>query len=1807
MAETRTISKANSPLPEYADFFRLRQEGISHLEELSTSLWTDFNLHDPGITMLEVLCYALTDLGYRNAFDIQRLLAPPIAEAGKADPNFFTAAEILSCNPVSLLDYRKLLLDVAGVRNAWLEPAQPGESEVPVYLDPDSPTVLSYDQVRGEESQRLPIRGLYRVCLELDPAPVRDACGNEYLEIGKIVQSVRDTLHQHRNLSEDFLDIVVMEEEAIAVCGGIELTPAADPEEVLTEIYLKLDAFLSPRLTYHRLQELVEQGKSMEEIFAGRPYRYHPLQLEELVEDPACLQDEFDLRPYHPDSFGFIDTDELAALTPQTELHASDFYRLIMDVPGVAAITSLSLLNYFDGLAQSQGDAWCLHVPPKHSPVLSLEHSRFTFFKQGLPFLADEDLVKQQFLERRTAHTKAKLSRNELDRVLPPVPPLDLADYPSVQHELPQTYGIGDEGLPATASAERKAQARQLKGYLTFFDQLLADYLAQLAHVRDLFSLEKEDCREVAGTRRSYFSQPLLDLPRAAEIIRHYQSCDSQLAGEEVPIDYPAFLQFITENESQYLNRRNRFLDHLLARFSEDFTDYVLLMYQLKGKTSQQRGIVQDKIDFLRTYPNLSRNRGRAFNYHLPGESWNTENVSGFKQRVAKLLGMDDARRRSYSHCQVVQQAGGYHWQLWQEDRLLLQSAANYPQETEAETALETALDRILLPEAYLSFRQDEHTFRFEVLTESQQTLAVHPTSYPSAAQAEQARWEMLSFLRGKGLPLTVQAATECFFYQVWQLPGEQLLWLAAQGFPTEAASQADYDTSFQQAAADLSHYQKEKLGEEFGFFLVDQDDILATHPSLYPDEFLRDLARKRAYYAWNGSGPTCHTPGTPGTYRFALNAPDGGETWLESIQTFHRVEAAKAAFNRFLPLVGSRVYYHLLDDLPAPDRYSFEIWNRKGERIATHSKGYPTACERDLVIETILHFMSKELCLKTGETEAGAWRFWLENEEEKLLLEGIETFPKEEKAQAALQELEQLTAQSEAYHKQDDLGGDCPFGFVLQQEGQDYARHPHTYETAAERDRAIQSLVLCVTYPHPICELTGDAGAFGFWWGEPEAEDALDSLLVSEKQDFRDPEEALRACEDLRREAQLSERYEKLSWEAGGFGFQLLDEDGELLAHHQAPAGTTPFTYATEAERDAVIELIITLAQATENRYRQDIANPEGAFFPTLYDETGSPMWRGTIVLGSEAEAESEAETLLTLAKDESNYLPWESPAGVCRFGFGLLKNGHLVAQHPRSYPSAEARDQAMETLLTYLCATDRQRNIIPQPTLFRFSLENQGETVLLGQSFPSTEEAETACKTVRALTTDPLAYQLTEVSPEEYHVEVKVGDQPGLARMPQTFADRASAEAALAEWLIQAQLNGHRHGFIATEEGHQSQLLTPDDTLLNCLTAFPTEEEALGELIRLFPLLKEVASYEVDEDPDTCRFEIRLGGTGEESWAIYSETYEERAAAEAQVELLAHFFGQSQVFCQVEETEHTFGARLMGQEGMVLLREEGTHKTEAKAIEAYEAMLAQVALASVVEFEAPPSDHPHFLLTYDNAQCQFSFDLRDETGKKIGTPPSFFSSRQQMYDHLGEIQEIAREKAVIVQVGGTPCGYYLHLPVELEAEDPFVLQSLQRFPTEAWAWEQGNAWLPWIDSTDYWWEERTEGEYLALVDAAGEWLLSAATSVAKTKVLEWIRAFPSLQDSALATKYSPPSYQAELRREADQVVLLRTARGIPWLWAKAEQRFENPEAQTELLQSLGEYLRAEVRQDELIDYVVAQDRGFGFQFTYVAPNTEA
>ncbi|RUL79020.1 hypothetical protein [Dyella choica] len=89
----------------------LRDRALTFLQALSGEQWTDFNYHDPGVTLLDALCYALTE----NLFGAQQplvdLLAAPDGRIHYRRLGLRAAEEILPCRPCTSMDYMRWLLD----------------------------------------------------------------------------------------------------------------------------------------------------------------------------------------------------------------------------------------------------------------------------------------------------------------------------------------------------------------------------------------------------------------------------------------------------------------------------------------------------------------------------------------------------------------------------------------------------------------------------------------------------------------------------------------------------------------------------------------------------------------------------------------------------------------------------------------------------------------------------------------------------------------------------------------------------------------------------------------------------------------------------------------------------------------------------------------------------------------------------------------------------------------------------------------------------------------------------------------------------------------------------------------------------------------------------------------------------------------------------------------------------------------------------------------------------------------------------------------------------------------------------------------------------------------------------------------------------------------------------------------------------------------------------------------------------------------------------------------------------------------
>lgn len=500
-----------------------------------------------------------------------------------------------------------------------------------------------------------------------------------HAKIGFVIKALKELKAYYlasRNLCEDFVRFKAARVEEIAVNGVFAIEEGADVEAVLADLFFQLDRFISPPIKFSTFEQM---EKIPGEDDPKRPF-------DEIFDGPLL---------HH----GFIEDREIKKSDNVTAIYMSDLINIIMDVEGIAWVNNFSLSSFIDLEAMKTGEKNYLELsdPKLYKPKFTIEKSNVTVIKGTRKFhgIYDVDIMRVYVLIEEKKHTEKENQnpeklREEKYAGLPQTPEgtkLDLMDYKSIQNEFPLVYGIGDHGLPKNASEKRKAQARQLKGYLFIIEQLLGNFLSQLSHTRALFSYRED----VPNIRRTYFWKMLYEIPHLKEFISAYEegklaipetmpdSTPSKLATHGTQHDptpssapYPRYerkLKSIIENSKTFFERKGIFLDHLMARFGENLNEFQALLRKFVedeckeqdplryGNINPNLFFIDRKIYYLQALPQLASNRSRAFNYCRKNEDgsldiWDTDNISSLQKRLCHKLGLNNCCRRDLVVCE---------------------------------------------------------------------------------------------------------------------------------------------------------------------------------------------------------------------------------------------------------------------------------------------------------------------------------------------------------------------------------------------------------------------------------------------------------------------------------------------------------------------------------------------------------------------------------------------------------------------------------------------------------------------------------------------------------------------------------------------------------------------------------------------------------------------------------------------------------------------------------------------------------------------------------------------------------------------------------------------------------------------------------------------------------------------------------------------------------------------------------------------------------------------------------------------------
>lgn len=714
MKNAVTISK-QKPASTAMDYAFLRAEGMKWIERYSSDLWTDYNTHDPGITIMELLSYAITDLGYRTAFPLKDVLSTTENNDANFKSQFYSAKEILPTRPVSEIDLRKLFIDIDGIRNAWLLKADEA-----LFVDLKNEQIAAA-QPEHDKFYQFSLNGIYDVKVELD---LKATDGSDWDDEKRqnVFDQLRERFHEHRNLCEDLRNIELIEEQKIRICADVEIQPNANAFEVYAEILYRVQNYLAPDVKQYTLAEMRELKKTN-----GDPYR-----MDEIFNGPVL-------------QFGFIPDDEVKQSGLKPKVFLSDIISILMDVQHVIAVKEVKF-NFCNDDKELKNE-WVLCIDKGKKPGLCLDKMALHFYKDVVPVNANKQKAIDLFREKMEADRLAKKDKAYDDYLYEKGVDRNVNTYRSLRNDLPLVYGVSDHGLPLHADAVRRSQAKQLKAYLVFYDQLLGNYLAQLHHVKDLLRLQKPVTDII--TPQSYFYQKLNDIG------------EEELKEKEIIIDTSGYanpggtLAGIVSNFEKDTNRLNRFTDHLLSRFAERFTDYAVQLYSMSDHVSESE-LLAAKIQLLKEYPALSKNRSGAYNYTSAPE-WDTDNVSGLEHRICRLLGISNYFRHTIStiKSEVLEEINNgtpeYIFRIADPDnvsRTLLSSTKKYATKAEAETVFAKAMEHAALRDHYDLKQAADGRYHFNVIDNKGEVLARRFEFFTSKNIAEAAILKLMLLVK---------------------------------------------------------------------------------------------------------------------------------------------------------------------------------------------------------------------------------------------------------------------------------------------------------------------------------------------------------------------------------------------------------------------------------------------------------------------------------------------------------------------------------------------------------------------------------------------------------------------------------------------------------------------------------------------------------------------------------------------------------------------------------------------------------------------------------------------------------------------------------------------------------------------------------------------------------------------------------------------------------------------------------------------------------------------------------------------------
>ena len=596
MSDTYYIS--TEALPVSQNFKLLKEEGLAYIQEISGNEWTNLNPSDPGVTILDQVCYALTELGYCNDFPIKDILTHKDDKL-KTKHQFYLPDKILTTSPLTLNDYRKYVIDgIKGVRNLMIEPVKVNNNV---------------------------LKGVYKTYIAADMSLSED-------DLSDLPKAVFYLLNTSRNLTELFLMPKLLTPKTYQLSGRIDIEDINNLKQAITQIQEDISNFIFPQVPQYGYHELKNNGVATNDIFEG-----------------PILQN------------GWIQTADLG--DKKNEINAVDINKIIAGVKGVKLQETISFTDNTSGTNSVKAvfyEILQIDIPgslqlPENTPKEEALPNLLIYYnnKRVEGNELDNAIAFAERMEKVTPDNRS-VTTAKLKPGIPKGTYRDINTYYSIQNTFPEMYPVGLNAINDNAPNTKKAQSRQLQGYLTLFDQVLANQFSQLANIHKLFSFKNTMTGTPSDMKNfyelkdhfekkhpgypvpfitfsaTYFYQSLYNIPNIRTLLKGYESfnfsfgsmSDKELeeaswkAYQNDP--YNAYIwgikMFISDANTNY-ERRNRILDHLLSRQGESplIIDALILGAGYTLDNLQDKVIV--KSLYLQNLERLSYYRLKGYNY----------------------------------------------------------------------------------------------------------------------------------------------------------------------------------------------------------------------------------------------------------------------------------------------------------------------------------------------------------------------------------------------------------------------------------------------------------------------------------------------------------------------------------------------------------------------------------------------------------------------------------------------------------------------------------------------------------------------------------------------------------------------------------------------------------------------------------------------------------------------------------------------------------------------------------------------------------------------------------------------------------------------------------------------------------------------------------------------------------------------------------------------------------------------------------------------------------------------------------------